>query len=65
MSRPRPLTSALSKQEEEEEEEVDAAVTAKKGLQGAVPAKGSIATDHLGDACKHTRGLSTCIVVSK
>jgi hypothetical protein len=30
---------------------------------GAGPAKASISTAHLGKACKHTRGLSTCIVV--
>ena len=32
---------------------------------GAGPAKAPIATAHLGEACKHTHGLSTCIVVYK
>jgi hypothetical protein len=64
---PSPLTPT-----KKAEEEVDAAVTANKGLRGpqnpgwlvspcqvgAGPAKASIATAHLGEAGKHTRGYN-------
>jgi hypothetical protein len=70
---PSPLTPT-----KKAEEDADPAVTRQKGSPGtktwmaslsleggAGPAKAPIATAHLGEACKHTRGLSTCIVVSK